>query len=1314
MRMTKTLFCCLLLAGCASETVDRLGTLSSAVTINVPGDYSSIQEALNSAQWGDVILVAPGEYTESVTVHSGLTLQGSGPDQTVLHGQIRFFGSDFATVTGFHVISTETPVFSPPFGIVANGEEFKIIGNVVEGFKTCIEVESETIGEVRGNLVRRCGFGIMLFEIGSAVTVSDNLVLNNSGSGIILFNYAEPLIYHNTIVGNGFGDSFDEGGSGISIGPINHEKVQNNIVVSNNGGINSLQDSNPENHHNLVWGNVVNYVGDAAVGEGDLLFDPDFVDPSAKDYRLRANSPAINAGIATPVTVDYTGNPRLFGAAPDLGAYEFQGINEGDDLIINEVLANPVDEHKGEFIELYNPTSGTKDAAGLRLSDGDSTDIIVAYGGGSTQVPAGGYAVILDPDYGQLSSPYDIPAGAVRLTTPDSALGSGLSVSDPVTISRDGSVISSWLHPFNPGDGLSAERIDPAAPDGPGNWGTSSCGMSPGERNCLTTGGTPGAPTLVITEVMANPAVSAEEEFVEVFNYGANPVDLAGLKLSDGDSTDPLVTVTGKTSLLPAGQHGIIIDPDLVARMTGPPYYLDAQVPVVVTVDDTAIGNGLARDDPVSILVADETAVVATYSHPIPTTNQSVERIDVDTPDVPDNWTPSPCTAGHSAGRPNCAYGPVDPVEPPPLVINEFMSNPVDEDTGEFVELYNQGSQAVDAAGLVISDGDATDVLGAFPGSSTTLIPAGGYALILDPEYAGEYTIPAGTVLLAPQNTTIGNGLATTDPITLYAPDGLTVVSSCSFPFNPGNGISVERKGDTGDVETNWVASPCPTGASPGAPNCAATGVIPARSQLTISEVMANPEDEAKGEFVEIKNVGTESFDLTGYFISDGDASDTLEGYAGGSALLAPGGYAVILDRDYGDIAAPYDIPAGTVLLTVDDASIGSGLSTDDPVTLLKPDGYTALSTFQHPFNPGNGTSAERIDLSASDTPDNWIASPCPQGSSPGRQNCAETNQPGTVVDVNTASADDLTQVTGIGPATAAAIIAYRDTNGAYESLLQLTVNDGITPDRVADWMVSEEGESEYTIGLPGAKELLVFHTVSDLLAALPSPSNPGTWDGQPVRIQRATAFEGSDVETQQDHLFGDWGDEYDFYPNGAAQIPVFLDKARTAMSYLRDQTDHANAMDDWTKDDGDPYLTPDFYRWQSPLWSFGRIAYAHVFSLEGVVEVDQSAWRLRIRAKTDPGIDRMVMIERWLIPSEWAVLQTVWTYSYKSVVIDSTSSLSYSLPYRLALGHPARPYWYDTHGVWIDIPRCPRFGECQPCVADWNLFNQALAEWTP
>ena len=285
---------------------------------------------------------------------------------------------------------------------------------------------------------------------------------------------------------------------------------------------------------------------------------------------------------------------------------------------------------------------------------------------------------------------------------------------------------------------------------------------------------------------------------------------------------------------------------------------------------------------------------------------------------------------------------------------------------------------------------------------------------------------------------------------------------------------------------------------------------------------------------------------------------------------------------------------------------------------------------------------------------------------------------------------------------------------GAYESLIQLTVSDGITPDRVADWMVAEDGESEYTIGLEGAKEVLAFHTVSDLLAALPAPSNPGAWDGQPVRIQRATALEGSDLDTKQDHLFGDWGDESEMYPQGNVSIPVFLDQARTAMNYLRDQTDHKNAMDDWIKEDGDPYLNPDFYRWSSPLWSFGRIAYAHVFALEGVVEVNAGAWRLRIRARTDPGIDRVVMIERWLTPGEWAELQTVWTYSYKSVVIDSTSGFSYSLPYRLALAHPARQYWYDTYGVWIDIPRCPRFGECHPMVDDWNLFNQALSEWTP
>lgn len=76
----------------------------------------------------------------------------------------------------------------------------------------------------------------------------------------------------------------------------------------------------------------------------------------------------------------------------------------------------------------------------------------------------------------------------------------------------------------------------------------------------------------------------------------------------------------------------------------------------------------------------------------------------------------------------------------------------------------------------------------------------------------------------------------------------------------------------------------------------------------------------------------------------------------------------------------------------------------------------------------------------------NGAAPPAPDAEvSPG----TDTGTPADAVNLNTADASGLEQLPGIGPATAAAIIAYRETNGPFTSVEQLLEVDGIGPGKL-------------------------------------------------------------------------------------------------------------------------------------------------------------------------------------------------------------------------------------------------------------------------
>jgi len=128
--------------------------------------------------------------------------------------------------------------------------------------------------------------------------------------------------------------------------------------------------------------------------------------------------------------------------------------------------------------------------------------------------------------------------------------------------------------------------------------------------------------------------------------------------------------------------------------------------------------------------------------------------------------------------------------------------------------------------------------------------------------------------------------------------------------------------------------------------------------EILITEINRDPKGPesdlcagASHEFVEITNLGPDTFTIDSLFISDGTESDQVINIVplGASAhpdciynskYLPPGKTALIMDRDYEKAVAAYScrlsVKSGTVLFTTSDVEIGNGLASDDGVFLYK------------------------------------------------------------------------------------------------------------------------------------------------------------------------------------------------------------------------------------------------------------------------------------------------------------------------------------------------------------------------------------------
>lgn len=155
----------------------------------------------------------------------------------------------------------------------------------------------------------------------SVVELADNLVAGNHAAttGALYADGFVASMVNNTLVQNtsddGSGTIVEWDGSGTNI---------NNIVAFNSGGIDCFGSPDRWNH-NAVFGNTNFDWVNLDPGVTDVHADPRFRDPSRGDFRLRANSPCLDAGNDAMVTlgfVDLGSAARRSRLHVDIGAYE--------------------------------------------------------------------------------------------------------------------------------------------------------------------------------------------------------------------------------------------------------------------------------------------------------------------------------------------------------------------------------------------------------------------------------------------------------------------------------------------------------------------------------------------------------------------------------------------------------------------------------------------------------------------------------------------------------------------------------------------------------------------------------------------------------------------------------------------------------------------------------------------------------------------------------------------------------------------------------------------------------------------------------
>lgn len=303
-----------------AETPVASSPRTITVALDGSGDFTSIQEAVDSAKKGDTVFLMPGRYQQDVTVHSKeqVKLVGAGQDKVTLLGREDVVGVlhvgkwpygatniEISDMTinehGGHAVGLFNGRGVLLRRLTINGmlfsqqvEDARIEDCTIGGSETTGVQFADSQAVLIGNFIHDNDHGVNVAGK-SNVRLERNIITRSLFEAVVVNDKAKAVLISNTLAKNGGGAAF--------LGQSQSE-VSGNVVGLNRVGFLVASSSRATTSFNALYNTDGDYMragnpnqpAPELKAQSDITGDPFFVDPGHDDFRLRTDTPLVKVG----------------------------------------------------------------------------------------------------------------------------------------------------------------------------------------------------------------------------------------------------------------------------------------------------------------------------------------------------------------------------------------------------------------------------------------------------------------------------------------------------------------------------------------------------------------------------------------------------------------------------------------------------------------------------------------------------------------------------------------------------------------------------------------------------------------------------------------------------------------------------------------------------------------------------------------------------------------------------------------------------------------------------------------------------------